>query len=1316
MTAVSPPPASGDPEQLQAAPSEGYAAEVLFAYEASPESPRSFSRQTIEFLSNSAGKMWETFKGADLVGKGAMVAAGAATAYVGIKVIEAGISLFRRTWDKVTHLGDTLESGLTGLRDMTKEKLLIALLGVGAVGGLLYGLVRLDWDEIWAEAQQHDGSFMVGFLGATVERIVSGAIGLPGEWWDDLAGRFDFLPSRDELSTLRERGREVVEGARQGAAEVRDNVREGVSEAVDWIQEWDEESGLKALRGRMWGFLDEKFEGWRSSPVMVVLMELDDPSKIMAHLSLDTPEKRSAFLEELRDHAVGAGGVATGSYLLHRLLRTPWAGAITGVNVALYMVFQNEKVDTALVSAFEWLHETAEFVRHQLQVVTTQMGLKPEWLLLQEEGLGVKSLMDYVFEKMEDHPDLTALTLLNGALLSRRVILSVIKEALMFVVHAGAEAIEFVIDHTLTASLILGGGVLTFIERRRLIDDLAWALYPNDFDKRKSFKEDAFGFLDKTEFTRVNQDPSVAEAALVPIYDRLVRDPIEFFSDPNNEFRLYELTRDGHIEWHSLEFGKTVTLGFLGGVNPYNNAVQIEWNMFEAMMDEWAARGVTMDNVHVYVTQAGGLALGGAAIYGAARSGIFILSDFNGSVGQLSRFFKMMVVPVSQEFRQVLKSMVRTSADALTFGQTTEILQGLHLYRVSAELDGIFRVVESGYTALEKGVPTHVSGILDAEAFDPKFHKTPLQTYKANLNRLISHLEEAGSEVTGRASRMVHYADRDFVASLRNILRDVESLADKVSTLEDAYRSGDASQISEAKISVRESLETLRTTYRQSQTRWSRAFHRVQQFVDRGVLRKPVSPLEAGTEGAGPRPLPEFKTELMKTHAPRALELGLAPETLLEIEKLGLNETQLVRFLDDLAEGKVSPHQAYEVLVNSKHTRSAALVRSLEKGAPLAFALAITYGFDHADNKIEFLTHEGPRIVAAFPAMKYADQFVGSKMPHPLLRIGVDLLAGAGAAVGVGAVFDHVVMEPVARRFPNWNNPEALTKARLRDGSYILAMAVPLGPVFDWAETGLEVAGVGDGVSPDEDPLDYLFDTVRRFRGFKEARDSADESPVFIERRLHTAGDFEENAGKSVLKWKEKVARQRARLEEMRAQGADLNDEGYRRVSLKLERLEGELTQLERMRDGLWVQDVQLDIYQRDFFIQMLKESYASIAEEQFPDRGQAFVDSLYSRVGTGQDLVNEADEDIWTYLLDQEDLNGPEGSTYSFRKWIALVAFNQTRRDQMTALGFSPDLPKNYFDRPHDELHPDDTPDDPSAPEEPDISEEAATPQSLAA
>src|SRR3989338_10618398 len=97
MNATSPSPPSSDPEKLSSAPSESYAEQAREAYEAAPEEPRSLTGRSIEFLSSIPGKLWGTFKEADLVGKGAMVAAGAAPASIGIKVLEKGISLFLRT-------------------------------------------------------------------------------------------------------------------------------------------------------------------------------------------------------------------------------------------------------------------------------------------------------------------------------------------------------------------------------------------------------------------------------------------------------------------------------------------------------------------------------------------------------------------------------------------------------------------------------------------------------------------------------------------------------------------------------------------------------------------------------------------------------------------------------------------------------------------------------------------------------------------------------------------------------------------------------------------------------------------------------------------------------------------------------------------------------------------------------------------------------------------------------------------------------------------------------------------------------------------
>ena len=1301
MSAPTPPPQTSGLETPESAPPEQYAVAAMEAHESSPERPSSKPRRVLEFLSSSAQKMWKVFQEADLLGKTAMVGGGllmAAAAnkiidkITGINIVEKGVSLFRATWDKIAGVGDSLGEGLEEVRGFSIKKTIAILLGGSALVALFANMDEIK--ELWDEANAHPEGLLAGLKAGIAARFLSGALDISDERWDELAKKYPFIPSRE----TRDAARGVVDDAKESLG----NVMEGLDVGLTKFKEF-----LSPVTTRMFSYLDEKFPGWKEDPTMkAIVMLKEQPQKIAEFLSLDSPEKVDEFLAEAKAHGAGTARVGGASFLIHRLLDTPYAGLISGANMALYMLFQNEAVDTALVKGFEVLHRAAGFVHHQMQTITTKMGLKPEWLMLQDEGFGVKSMMDYLFLKMEEHPDLTALTILNVGVIKSKVILSFLKDALFFIVDAGKEAIGFMIEHTTTSGIMLALGGLTFIERRQVIEDLSWALYPDDFDERKKFKEEVLGFLDKTDFTRVSDNPTTTEAALMPIYDRLVQDPIEFFSDPDNQFALYDLTKDHHIEWHGIEFGKTVTIGFLSGVNPVNNAVRIEWNTFEAMMDEWAARGITMENLNVYGTHTGEMVIGGAAIYGAARSLLFLFDDFNGSTGNFARFLRANFHPFSAEFRQVIKGMVRSSADALTVSEATQIMQGMKLHRVSAELEGIFRVVESGYelpggraafkaayesgeggflSRLQQGLSDglkveKVQGILSAETFDPILHKASFLQYKANLDGLISRLVEVNAEsgriVGTKATGLVHYGDKAFIHELRGLASDVDKLLDHIKALEEAKT---PEAVARAKVGIAESLDVLKQDYVNSQTRWSRAFRRAQRFFDESALgrsRGRVAPVE------GPRPLPEFKTDLMRRYAAKAIELKIAPETLLEIEKLRLTEPQLKQFLSDVKGNPALSAQAYEVLVNTRYPYSAAIVRSLQRGAPLAFALTVTYGFSHAENPVEFLTHEGPRIAAAFPAMKYADQTVGNKMPHPLLRLGVDLLAGAGAAVGAGAFFDHVVMEPVSRHFPNWNNPDTWFSESLRDWFYIAGMALPVGPVFDYGEWALESAGIGDGVKPKTDPLDYLFDTVRRVRAFGEEREEGtDESIYFSDDRVHTSGDLEENAAESAVKWEEKIEKTRRRLQEMQDEGSDSSDKGYRRLSLKLERFERELIQLERMRDGLWIRDVQLDISQQDLFINILKIAYVDLVEEQFPDRGQVFVDTLYSRIGSSENLVDGEDKDIWQFLMDHEDLPGPDGSRYSFRKWIALVAYYKMRRSQMKELGFSPDLPEGYFD-----------------------------------
>ncbi len=511
-----------------------YAKEAKEAYDQLPDSPETPSGKTLSVLSSTLRGVWDAFTKAKpfekaLIATGA-VAVSAVTVYAGVKILEKGISLVKGTVDKLFSLGDKAQEEVAAVKEKSHERLIWTLLGTAAAGGLLYLLVaKVDLVDLFREAKNHPDGFVKGFLVAVTTRIVTGVLDEPGAWWDDLAEKWG-LPNREELKQQRaSRGKTLAKAA-----------REKLSEAVDMVSEFDEKSGLKVLRERTFKSLDNRFPGWQENDTMKAIHALKDPSQVMNWLDLNTPEKRAAFYAEASVKAAEGVGVGIGSYLLMKLFSTPYSGLISGLNMGLYFVLQQEGVSTSVVHGIETLEESVNAAHGEVKKIFNHLGLKPEWLGLQDEGWGLKSALDFVLNMAKDHPGFAVLAVLDGAILSRKLIAAVVVGSIEFMFKASGATAQFIMEHKTASGILLGVGALTVIERRQVIADLAQLLHPDSSEQRRAFIDDMTRYLNASKILALPKEPEFKEAALLPFYEGLVKNPVAFLSNPERRFQLFK--------------------------------------------------------------------------------------------------------------------------------------------------------------------------------------------------------------------------------------------------------------------------------------------------------------------------------------------------------------------------------------------------------------------------------------------------------------------------------------------------------------------------------------------------------------------------------------------------------------------------------------------------------------------------------------------------------------------------------------------------------------------------------------------------------
>jgi hypothetical protein len=1243
-----------------------FSKETLDAYKENLEKPQSIPGRTIEFLSTGAKRMWEIFQKADLLGKVAAVGAvglAAAAAHkiiekiTGINIVEKGIALFRSTWDSMSNLGDKLGTAFDFLRNGTKEKLLLSLgLGTGAVGvagvGMFYALVKDSWGDIWMEAGLNPKGMIAGILDSTVDRIASGEIDIPGgEWWDDIAEEHDWLPTRAELPGLREKGAQLTADIREGTGELLEDVTEGISETVDWVMEFDERGRLKQLRDEIRGFFADKgITGWET---MAAIQALDDPARIAGYLGLATPAARKGFYEEMeRNVSAGdlgiAGAIGGGTYLLHKLLKSDWKEtlAMTGANVALYMLLQHAGVREDVVGVFDSLHEVVSDAQVEIEKITRHFNIQPEFLNMGVGEFNLKTAMDYLFEFAKENPEFTVLTTLNVAVLSRELIRAVAVQTFKLMFMTFTESAEFAMNNPWATGFVGTLGALTLIQRNDAVHDLALVLYPGDDPDsqrgRREFIDDMRRYLEKTGVLAIEDQPDVIEAATKPIWGR-VEDAAEFVNNPDNHLEIIEHMKQGKLALttHAIGTGFNWTFAVMAGGNPIWTGIKMEQYAVEALVEEMTLRGLSRDNFGIYVTYAGEIIIGTRAIIGAGKGYASLFTDIN-DLGSGIRFLKSFL-PTTKEYFHVLSSAAREAGDTLPYAKFTRMW---HAFRVSR-----LTIHTNKYVEYFEKLKT-----LDPESAEYKKAYRKLNTRATNIARLCEPLR----------GDLIKFQDIEFFERLSALSRNAQVATEGI--VDGEFKDHAVEKL------VREVAEL--------ETQLSRKLTMGRQLGEFDRMRGADAPVSIrhGQE-VTLKQIDKLKSPTLRSHALELSRLGLSHESLLLLDKSPTlssgNPGAAANIRRNIAELKADPKLApklNQLAYQKQYARSLKFVKAFHKYGGLAMTVAIVWGFHHADNKADFLVETGSHLTgfaAGVAAVRTAEVTVTGKLP-PYVRLPADLLVGLAGATGIGAPMNEFFSSKLYRSHPNVGVEG--TKA-LEDLTH------EFGSAFDV----LTAAGMGRGMFDQVDeythPVDYLSHTIRTFKPLgekdyfkgsmrKEYYHRFDDDLVFNSQQQYDHYD--------------------SKRTEKLAELDDLDPSSKKAIALEsdIEELDRGMVRLQTFIDGSWQGEVQIELMMQTILVESLKTQFAEIANKEFPgqfgDRGRGVVTSMVTRMGSGQEIIDEEDMDVWQYMFDYPPIklgDDDDSQEISFRDFVLLAGTVKRRKRQMDELGYGSQPSNDVFD-----------------------------------
>jgi len=1243
MAKTSPtPPPSGDLEAVAAAPPESYAEKASEAFEKLSEGTKSFAGKTIEFLSTGAKKMWEIFKDANLFGKGTMVAAGvvvglAANKIVekvtGFNVIEKGLALFRATWDRMTGLGDSLGAGLDKIRGISIKKTISILLGSTALVALFANFS--DLKACWDEANDHKDGLLAGLQAGITTRVVNGVFDISDEKWDELAEEHSWFPSRER----RDKAQEVLDDVRQGAAELKDNVTEGISEAIDWVAEFDERGRLKQLREEIATFFEaEGITGWES---MGALQILEDPTQVAQYLGLTTSGAREEFYLEMDEHSglhdLGVtGAIGGGTYLLYKLLGSGWKEslAMTGANVALYMLFQSRGIEDSLVGIFDELHETVTQLQVEIEKITRHFNIQPAWLNMEDGKLNLKTAMDFLFKVSKEHPDFTALSLVNGVVLGRGVLWYVATGTLKLLFMSLSGAAEFAMENPMASGIVGSLVLLTVIERREVVRDLAGLLYPGDDPEsqlgRREFIDDMHRYLKATGILALDENPGAMEAGLKPLFER-TQDAEEFIADPDNRLQIIEHLKEGKLSlaMHGIGTAARWTLGVVSGSNPIYSGLVIESYVVDSIIEEIQIRGLTCDNVGVYATYAGEIIIGSRLIFGAGKGYISLFSDIN-DFGSMVRLTKSLF-PITQEYWSIIQIAAREVGDTLPYAEFTHLWHAFRISRLSVHVNKLLEFFEE----MQR---------LDRDS--PRYRKL-----RQKLTVRTSKIESLTIPPRGD---LVKYQDIELFERLSVINRQVQVITE--AAVEGTFKNDLANDL------VRD--------VSQLESRLSRRLAMGRQLAELQKLRGGVdnpAPIAHGQE-ITLKQIEALSDPVVRAHAESLSRLGLSRQSILQLDQAaGWTESNMAETIAELrADPELTP-KMNQIAYEAKYARSLSFVRQFHKYGGLAMVIGVLWGYHESENKAEFLINTTSHLggfSGGVASVRIAEKTVTGKLP-PLVRLVADLGVGIFGATELGTPLAEFWNDKVYREHPNIN----VEGTRFSDDAFW---------AFDAGFETLTAAGLGrgmfDGVDENTHPVDYLSHTIRTFKPIGEK----DYFKGSMRRDYYHRfdDDMAFSAQKTIDGDRRKLDKKKDKLK-----GLDLSSEKAMKLEKDIERLEAGIDRMQTYVDGSWVKNVRMELMLQAIIVEAARVSFATIANEEFPgqfgDRGMSVVNSMVSRLGTGQPIIDDEDKDIWQYIYDYGKVKITEGVELSFTDFVQLASTVKRRRKQMQELGYAP-LPSN--------------------------------------
>lgn len=737
-----------------------FAQEAAKEYAESHEKPTSTPGKVIAFLSESLTKLkeegpWKMLLFWFEAGLDAM----------GLKKsLDRLVELTKGSWlGRLFDLGSTFERGLESIRSMTVEGVLQVALGGTLAAGTITALVTAFGDKVsldeWLRAKDAPGG-----IAAFIVQKVQGGFELPAALWEEVRGSLG-LPALTE----------VTQGIKEG-----------------WTT-FDQASGLKDVRERMNGYLDQNYPGWQNSPTMTWVKDLSDPAKVAENLGIDfsNPATWGTFAQ-----VGGAGlGLAGGYAVLRHYFSAGTAKGLT-INAAIYMFFKSENVHTMLLMGIDKIRDlevaACGAINEKVHDLLDPYFINPEDIGLHFEKGGTFGLADgmkYIEELSHENPAL-AMVAMDAAWLTRGTLVYILKTLFSFAAKSSIEIGRRLIDKPRAVAALVALGTIGVVKRREVVQDLADTFYTDE-----AAKQEFLTFAAKTLGIDFSFPETTAEKVADPLYERFIKDPLEFLSDGEMKIRLFKDLADGKIGFRLPANGVGFAIGLGLNMNPAWHAINLSMGAFESLMMEFSEKGHPDDDFDVWaVTALGAEAyVFGKMAIGTKKGYVSLMHGVQGR-DRGWRFLKTFL-PFTDSNWHLWFSAFREMGNSVPFINLTEMIQARRVAYSTSYAREILEAAQRGDAAtvtdrvklirkelsksfLNKGFEhlddIHVNRLLDQiETLSADIEVKMLAG--ENATHVLARLERKIAEVETRLSRLLNIGMYIKEGSLVKAFREVAS-------------------------------------------------------------------------------------------------------------------------------------------------------------------------------------------------------------------------------------------------------------------------------------------------------------------------------------------------------------------------------------------------------------------------------------------------------------------------------------------------------------------------------------------------------------